>query len=47
MKTILVDAVDGFVIETEAESIGVKSYYYDPEKKDLVALKNFLTQNLD
>lgn len=29
-----------------AESIGIKSYYYDPEKKDLVALKNFLTQNL-
>lgn len=29
-----------------AESIGIKSYYYDPEKKDLVALKGFLTENL-
>lgn len=29
-----------------AESIGIKSYYYDPEKKDLAALKNFLTENL-
>lgn len=30
-----------------AESVGIKSYHYDPEKKDLVALKNFLTENLD
>jgi len=30
-----------------AESVGIKSYYYDPEKKDLVALKGFLTENLD
>lgn len=30
-----------------AESVGIKSYYYDPEKKDLVALKSFLTENLD
>ena len=29
-----------------AESVGIKSYYYDPEKKDLVALKSFLTENL-
>jgi len=29
-----------------AESAGIKSYYYDPEKKDLEALKNFLTENL-
>src|SRR3989344_139270 len=28
-----------------AESIGIKSHYYDPEKKDLVALKKFLTLN--
>lgn len=30
-----------------AESIGIKSYYYDPDKKDLVTLKSFLTENLD
>ena len=29
-----------------AESVGIKSYYYDPDKKDLVALKSFLTENL-
>jgi HAD superfamily hydrolase (TIGR01509 family) len=29
-----------------AESIGIKSYHYDADKKDLVALKNFLDQNL-
>ena len=29
-----------------AEHVGIKSYYYDPEKKDLAALKNFLTENL-
>mgnify|MGYP001568728211 FL=1 len=29
-----------------AESVGIKSYHYDPEKKDLEALKNFLTDNL-
>ena len=29
-----------------AESVGIKSYYYDPEKKDLEALKKFLTKNL-
>lgn len=29
-----------------AETVGIKSYYYDPEKKDLDALKNFLTENL-
>lgn len=29
-----------------AESVGIKSYYYDSEKKDLEALKQFLTNNL-
>jgi len=29
-----------------AESVGIKSYHYDPEKKDLMALKSFLTENL-
>jgi len=29
-----------------AVSIGIKSYYYDHEKRDLVALKNFLNENL-
>lgn len=29
-----------------AKSVGINSYYYDPEKKDLVALKNFLDVNL-
>src|SRR3989344_7446345 len=29
-----------------AESIGIKSYHYDSEKKDLVALKSFLMENL-
>lgn len=28
-----------------AEAVGIKSYRYDQEKKDLVALKNFLTEN--
>ncbi len=28
-----------------AESIGIKSYYYDPDKKDLKALKEFLNEN--
>ena len=28
-----------------AESVGIKSYYYDSEKKDLEALKTFLTEN--
>jgi HAD superfamily hydrolase (TIGR01509 family) len=27
-----------------AESVGITSYYYDPEKKDLAALKEFLDQ---
>lgn len=30
-----------------AESVGIKSYHYDQEKKDLVSLKGFLTENLD
>ena len=29
-----------------AESVGIKSYYYDPEEKDLEALKKFLIENL-
>ena len=29
-----------------AESVGIKSYYYDPVKQDLVALKEFLTNNM-
>lgn len=29
-----------------AQSIGIKSYYYDNKKEDLVALKTFLTENL-
>lgn len=29
-----------------AESVGIKTYHYDPKKKDLVALKNFLMENL-
>lgn len=29
-----------------AESVGIKSYYYDPDKKDLEALNNFLKENL-
>lgn len=29
-----------------AESIGIKSYHYDHEKRDLAALKEFLTANL-
>lgn len=86
MKTILVDAVDTFVIEGEgifqemyklletypnkkiilsnandedviyfehneeavksAQSVGITSYHYDKDKKDLIALKNFLDNNL-
>jgi len=29
-----------------AQSIGIKTYYYDNDKKDMVALKDFLTKNL-
>ncbi|MDP1743843.1 MAG: hypothetical protein Q8L51_03605 [Candidatus Amesbacteria bacterium] len=29
-----------------AESVGIKSYLYDPEKKDLEVLKKFLDENL-
>lgn len=29
-----------------AQSMGIKSYYYDPDKKDLEALKIFLDKNL-
>ncbi len=30
-----------------AQSIGINSFYYDPEKKDLVALKDFLDKNIN
>lgn len=29
-----------------ARSVGIKTYYYDQDKKDLDGLKNFLTENL-
>lgn len=29
-----------------AQSVGIKTYRYDPDKKDLEALKGFLTENL-
>ncbi|MEK7583516.1 MAG: HAD-IA family hydrolase [Patescibacteria group bacterium] len=29
-----------------AQSVGIKTYHYDHEKKDLGALKDFLTKNL-
>lgn len=29
-----------------AESIGIKTYYYDPKKRDLKALKKFLTESI-
>lgn len=29
-----------------AESVGIKTYYYDPVKKDLIKLKNFLINNV-
>ncbi len=29
-----------------AQTVGIKSYFYDNEKKDLGALKRFLTENL-
>jgi len=28
-----------------AQSIGIKTYHYNPDKKDLKSLKNFLTDN--
>lgn len=28
-----------------AESVGIKSYHYDPEKRDLEALRGFLSEN--
>jgi len=30
-----------------AESIGIKTYYYDKDKKDLESLKDFLLKNLN
>lgn len=30
-----------------AELIGIKSYYYDPNKKDLVGLREFLEKNIN
>ena len=29
-----------------AQSVGIKTYYYDPDKRDLKALKDFLSENL-
>ncbi len=29
-----------------AESVGIKTYYFDPEKRDILALKDFLETNL-
>lgn len=29
-----------------AQSVGIKTYYYDNDKKDLKVLKDFLTENL-
>ncbi|HUX36253.1 MAG TPA: hypothetical protein VMV71_04515 [Candidatus Paceibacterota bacterium] len=29
-----------------AQTVGIKTYYYDPDKKDLKALKYFLSENL-
>ncbi|MDP3710754.1 MAG: hypothetical protein Q8R29_03495 [bacterium] len=29
-----------------AESVGIKSYHYDNDKKDLEALRNFITENI-
>lgn len=29
-----------------AESVGIKSYFYDNDKKDLESLKNFLDENI-
>lgn len=29
-----------------AESVGIKSYFYDSQKKDLVSLKEFIENNL-
>ncbi len=29
-----------------AESVGIKSYFYDQDKKDLVDLKNFIDENV-
>lgn len=29
-----------------AQAVGIRSYYYDSEKRDLEALKKFLTENL-
>jgi len=30
-----------------AQSVGIKTYYYDNDKKDLKALRDFLARNLD
>ena len=29
-----------------AQSIGIETYYYDNDKKDLIGLKKFLAENL-
>lgn len=33
------------VVES-AESVGITTYHFDPEKRDLISLKNFLEKNL-
>lgn len=30
-----------------AQSVGIKTYFYENDKKDLIALKNFLDKNLE
>lgn len=40
MKTILVDAVDCFIIEESG------AFHYDNDKMDLAALKSFIGENV-
>lgn len=40
MKTILVNVV------RSAQSLGIVSYHYNKEAKDLVALKKFIDENI-
>jgi FMN phosphatase YigB (HAD superfamily) len=35
-----------FEATKSAQSVGIKTHYYDKEKKDLLALKKFLDENL-
>jgi hypothetical protein len=41
MKAILVDAVKS------AQSVGINTYFYDNDTKDLESLKKFLDDNLN